>query len=76
MPGALGSFVCRYFVGWFGAVTGNSRVGCLLVSLALGLAAVMMLLLPVSRPAKLHQQARSQGELVNQFDSEMGDEAR
>jgi len=50
--GALGGFVGSYFVGWLGAVTGNSRAGYLLMSLALGLAGVMMFLLPRSRTAE------------------------
>ncbi len=47
--GALGGFFGSYFVGWLGAVTGNSRAGYLLMSLALGLAGVMMFFLPGSR---------------------------
>ena len=49
--GALGGFVGSYFVGWLGAVTGNSRAGYLLMSLALGVAGVMMLLLPDGKTA-------------------------
>ena len=44
--GALGGFVGSYFVGWLGEVTGDSRAGYLLMSVALVLAGLMMLGLP------------------------------
>lgn len=49
--GALGGFVGSYFVGWLGTVTGSSRAGYLLMSLAMCVAGVMMFLLPKSSVA-------------------------
>ncbi|WP_158945674.1 MFS transporter [Granulicella sp. S190] len=50
--GALGGFVGSYLVGWLGTVTGNSRAGYLLMSVALGMAGVVMLLLPPSKTVR------------------------
>ena len=49
--GALGGFVGSYFVGWLGTVTGSSRAGYLLMSVAMCVASVMMFLLPKSNMA-------------------------
>ena len=54
--GALGGFVGSYFVGWLGAVTGNSRAGYLLMSLALCAAGMLMLFLPAAQPARTEVQ--------------------
>ena len=44
--GAFGGFVGTYFVGFLRAVTGNSRAGFLLMSVALICSAVLLLFLP------------------------------
>jgi sugar phosphate permease len=48
--GALGAFFGSYFVGWLQAVTGNPRAGYLLMSLSLGVSAILMLLLFEAQP--------------------------
>lgn len=50
--GALGGFIGSYFVGWLGAVTGNSRAGYLLMSVALMVSGAMMAMLPDARRAR------------------------
>jgi nitrate/nitrite transporter NarK len=49
--GALGGFFGSYFVGWLGAVTGNSRAGYLLMSLSLLCASMLVLFLPAAQTA-------------------------
>jgi sugar phosphate permease len=44
--GALGGFIGSYFVGLLQALTGNSRAGFLLMSVALFVAALLFLLMP------------------------------
>ncbi|GAC1643952.1 MAG: MFS transporter [Acidobacteriaceae bacterium] len=50
--GALGGFVGSYFVGWLGAVTGNSRAGYLLMAIALMISGGMMAMLPRQQEAR------------------------
>jgi nitrate/nitrite transporter NarK len=49
--GAMGGFVGTWLVGWFQALTGNSRAGFLIMSMSLLVSGVIILCLRTQKPA-------------------------